>query len=146
MTNLVIIVALETELKPGALPPSIPLIYSGMGKINSALAVFKAIQEYQPKQIINYGTAGKINPNLSGLLQIKKVIQRDMIPGSLAPRGIVPFSDIPNEFYCQSGQYVCGTGDSFVQDKDDWLIENQVDVVDMELFAIASVAHAYNCI
>jgi len=146
MTNkkpIVIIVALESELNSQSLSSEIPVIYSGMGKINAALAVFKAIQEYQPQQIINYGTAGKINSGLSGLVQVKKTIQRDMITGSMAPRGIVPFSNDPNEFYSKSGQYICATGDSFVEGKDDWLIDNHVDLVDMELFAIAAVAYSF---
>ncbi len=104
-TPIVIIVALESELNPQSLSAEIPVIYSGMGKINAALAVFKAIQKYQPQLIINYGTAGKINSGLSGLVQVKKTIQRDMITGSMAPRGIVPFSNNPNEFYSKSGQY-----------------------------------------
>ena len=39
----------------------------------------------------------------------------------------------------QSG-FICGTGDSFVTATDPWLVANKVDVVDMELFAIAQVA------
>jgi len=149
MTNkqsTVIIVALESEFSSKALSSSsskLPIIYSGMGKINAALAVFQAFQQYQPELIINYGTAGKINPKLSGLVEIKKTIQRDMITDSMAPRGIVPFSKNPNEFYSKSGQYTCGTGDSFVETKDDWLIDNQVDLVDMELFSIAAVAYSF---
>jgi len=149
MTNkqsTVIIVALESEFSSKALSSSsskLPIIYSGMGKINAALAVFQAFQQYQPELIINYGTAGKINPKLSGLVEIKKTIQRDMITDSMAPRGVVPFSNNPNEFYSKSGQYTCGTGDSFVESKDDWLIDNQVDLVDMELFSIAAVAYSF---
>ncbi len=146
MTNkksTVIIVALESEFSSKALSSKLPIIYSGMGKINAALAVFEAFQQYQPELIINYGTAGKINPKLSGLVEIKKTIQRDMITDSMAPRGIVPFSKNPNEFYSKSGQYTCGTGDSFVETKDDWLIDNQVDLVDMELFSIAAVAYSF---
>ena len=36
---------------------------------------------------------------------------------------------------------VCGTGDSFVTALDAWLTENAIDIVDMELFAIAHVCH-----
>ncbi len=39
---------------------------------------------------------------------------------------------------------ICGTGDSFVTAIDPWLVENNVGVVDMELFAIAAVCHHHN--
>jgi adenosylhomocysteine nucleosidase len=138
-----IITALEGELNLHKLPKKIPIIYSGVGKINATLMTMKAIQEYQPKKIINFGTVGKINPKLSGLVSIQKVIQRDMLTEPLAPRGKTPFCKKPSEFHSALGQYVCGTGDSFVTSQDDWLVQQGVDVVDMELFAIAAIAHNY---
>jgi adenosylhomocysteine nucleosidase len=142
-TPFVIITALQHELSPLALSSHIPILYSGIGKINAAIATFKAIEKYQPTLIINFGTVGKINPKCSGLLEVKKVIQRDMDAEPLAPRGTVPFSDKPNELCSGQGEYVCATGDSFVTARDEWLVLNQVDVVDMELYAIASVAAEY---
>jgi adenosylhomocysteine nucleosidase len=58
----------------------------------------------------------------------------------LAPRGTTPFCERPKE-YLSHGQYLCGSGDSFVTAHDVWLHAQGVDVVDMELFAIAAVAH-----
>ena len=142
--SIVIIVALETELNHQNLPGHIPVVYSGVGKVNAAIATFKAIKEFGPDLIINFGTVGKITPNLTGLIPIRSVVQRDMNAEPLAPRGVVPFSDKPNKYVSDSDGYVCGTGDSFVTAHDDWLIQNGVDVVDMELFAIASVAHEHN--
>ncbi len=142
--SLVVIVALESELSRKALSSHIPLVYSGIGKINSAIATFNAIKKYQPDLIINFGTVGKINPLISGLIKIGSVIQRDMNAEPLAPRGIVPFASGPNRYMSSAQGYVCGTGDSFVTKPDDWLIENRVDVVDMELFAIAAVAWEHN--
>jgi adenosylhomocysteine nucleosidase len=142
--SLVVIVALEDELSRNALSSHIPIIYSGIGKVNASIATFKAIKEYKPNLIINFGTAGKISPHLSGLIQIGSVIQRDMIAEPLAPRGSVPFSNKPNKLLSTSTGHICGTGDSFVSEQDIWLTENGVDVVDMELFAIASVAYEHN--
>jgi adenosylhomocysteine nucleosidase len=141
--SLVVIVALEDELNHKDLSSHIPVIYSGIGKVNASIATFRAIQEYNPNLIINFGTVGRITPNLSGLIQIGSVIQRDMIAEPLAPRGTVPFSNRPNKFVSISNGHICGTGDSFVTQQDDWLSQNGVDVVDMELFAIASVAHEH---
>ncbi len=141
---MIVIAALESEIKAHSLPNHIPVVYSGIGKINAAIATFQAIQRYQPQLIINFGTVGKINPTLSGLVTINKVIQRDISAEPLAPRGIVPLSSKPNEFIVNTAGYVCGTGDSFVTQHDPWLIEQGVDVVDMELFAIAAISFEHN--
>jgi len=61
----------------------------------------------------------------------------------LLPRGRVPFSDRPHELFSGRGSHTCGTGDSFVTAHDSWLYEQRIDVVDMELFAIATVAHEH---
>ena len=142
-TDLLIITALESELKRDSLPPGVKIVYSGIGKVNATLTSVKAIHELNPSRIINFGTAGKINPKLSGLLEIGKVIQRDMIAEPLAPRGQTPFCNKPFE-YISSGQFVCGSGDSFVTSVDPWLHSQGVDVVDMELFAIACVANDHS--
>ncbi len=140
-TELLIITALESELKRTALPHGVEIVYSGIGKINATLTALKAIQELQPTRILNFGTAGKVNPQVHGLLEIAKVIQRDMQTEPLAPRGHTPFCPLPYEYFSLSGEHICGTGDSFVTAHDPWLHEQKVDVVDMELFAIATVAH-----
>ena len=139
-TELLIITALESELKREVLPTGVEIVYCGIGKINAALTSIKAIQQFSPKRILNFGTAGKIKPELHGLLEIGKVIQRDMDAEPLAPRGSTPFCNRPQE-YISTGQFVCGSGDSFVTAFDPWLNSQGVDVVDMELFAIAAIAH-----
>jgi adenosylhomocysteine nucleosidase len=142
--SIVIIAALETELDHRNVPAHIPVVYSGVGKVNAAIATFKAIKEFSPDLIINFGTVGKITPDLAGLIPIASVVQRDMNAEPLAPRGVVPFSDKPNKYISDLEGYICGTGDSFVTAQDDWLVQNGIDVVDMELFAIASVAHEHD--
>ena len=141
--SLVVIVALEDEFDSKLLSSHIPVIYSGIGKVNAAIATYKAILEFNPRLIINYGTVGKITKDLSGLITIGSVIQRDMIAEPLSPRGTVPFSKKPNTYSSLLEGHLCGTGDSFVTEQDHWLIQNGIDVVDMELFAIASVAHEH---
>ena len=116
--SLVVIVALEDELNTDNISSHIPVIYSGIGKVNASIATFRAIKEYNPNLIINFGTVGKITPSLSGLIQIGSVIQRDMIAEPLAPRGSVPFSKRPNKFVSISNGHICGTGDSFVTQQD----------------------------
>ena len=52
-TDLLIITALESELKRNALPPGVEMIYSGIGKINAVLASTKAINQFSPRKIMN---------------------------------------------------------------------------------------------
>ena len=143
-SELLIITALESELKQTDLPSDVKIVFTGIGKVNAALESAKAIQAYQPKLIINFGTVGKITAGLNGLLSIRKVIQRDMVAEPLAPRGMTPFCPHPHEYFSVGGDHVCGTGDSFVTAYDPWLHSQQVDVVDMELYAIAAAAFHFN--
>ena len=129
--ELLIIVALEPELKREVLLAGVNNIYSGAGKINAAVSTLKAIQEFHPQRIINFGTAGKVNPQLNGLLEIARVIQRDMQTEPLALRGRTPFCSKPHEYFSIGGAHLCGSGDSFVTAHDSWLHEQKVDVVDM---------------
>lgn len=141
MTDTLIIVALEGELNPKALPPSLPLIYCGVGKVNAALATQRAIAELKPRHIINFGTAGRVSSHLHGLQPVARVVQRDMNAEPLAPRGVTPLMQGPHHFESGESGVICGTGDSFVTARDEWLHENKIDLVDMELFAIAAAAH-----
>jgi adenosylhomocysteine nucleosidase len=143
-TQLLIITALESELDKSTLPAGIDIVYSGVGKINATAASIQAIHQYQPQRIVNFGTVGKINSALQGLLEIGKVIQRDMMTVPLAPRGQTPFCSKPSQYLSLGGEHTCGTGDSFVTAHDPWLISQGIDVVDMELFAIANIAHQFN--
>ncbi len=97
-SELLIITALESELKQADLPSDVKIVFTGIGKVNAALESAKAIQAYQPKLIINFGTVGKITAGLNGLLSIRKVIQRDMVAEPLAPRGMTPFCPHPYEY------------------------------------------------
>lgn len=142
--ELLIITALESELAKSTLPAGVHIVYSGVGKINATAASLQAIHQYQPQRIVNFGTVGKINSTLEGLLEIGKVIQRDMMTVPLAPRGQTPFCEKPSQYLSLGGEHTCGTGDSFVTAHDPWLISQGIDVVDMELFAIANIAYQFN--
>ena len=141
MSNTVILIALPTEFRRSDLPSNLSVVYTGVGKINAALATSSAITQYKPRQVINFGTAGGISAHCTGLVKVKRVIQRDMDAEPLAPRGITPLSDGPHDFTSGHEGITCGTGDSFVTSHDQWLHNQAVDVVDMELYAIAAAAH-----
>jgi adenosylhomocysteine nucleosidase len=112
----------------------------GVGKINAAYNTLKLIQIHKPKIIVNYGTAGAINTKLKGIVECTKFYQRDMdVRGLDFKLGETPFDKVREIIISDSG-YSCGTGDSFVNQK----IEMEVDVVDMEAYAIAKVCMLEN--
>ena len=108
----------------------------GVGKINAAFRTSEIIANFQPKEIVNFGTAGAINKNLKGIIECTKFFQRDMDCRGLLDfkLGDTPFDDL-NEIVFSTDGFSCGTGDNFVNKE----IEMQVDVVDMEAYAIAKV-------
>ena len=108
----------------------------GVGKVNATYNLTKLIHKHNPSEVINYGTAGTIKKELSGLVEVTKFYQRDMdVRGLLDIKlGETPFDDI-NEILNFNEGYSCGTGDSFVNKQ----IEMDVDLVDMEAYALAKV-------
>ena len=112
----------------------------GVGKINATYNTLKLIQIHKPKIIVNYGTAGAINTKLKGIVECTKFYQRDMdVRGLDFKLGETPFDKVKEIIISDSG-YSCGTGDSFINQK----IEMEVDVVDMEAYAIAKVCMLEN--
>ena len=144
MPKFVAIVALPSELPREIWNRDEPLIYSGVGKLNAAIATLESINKYQPEFILNLGTVGSIRNDISGVIEIEKVFQRDFDATPLVPKGVVPFDEKPHVFSADFGQYKCGSGDTFVREKEEWLIKNDIDVVDMELFGIAHACYSQN--
>ena len=75
--NTLILVALEQEL-PKSYLPGWKIIYTGVGKVNASFAISRSYFDYKPKYVVNYGTAGSLNKNISGLIEVSKFYQRDM--------------------------------------------------------------------
>jgi len=142
-SKVVVLTAIEDELKKDRAPEGVEVIYTGVGKVNAASATTLAIMTLRPQLVINYGTAGKIAHIHNGLVEVSGVVQRDMAAMPLAPRGRTPFSPEMDRLSSGFGNVVCGTGDSFVTAADPWLVENNIDIVDMELFAIAHVCQRF---
>jgi len=141
--KIVILAALESEfLNPSGKYAKI--FYTGIGKINAARATTQIIFEENPDLILNVGTAGCfLQESLGKVFGVCEVLERDMITEPLAPRGTVPFSDQPSIYKSDFGTARCATGDSFVTSNEEWLIDNAVTLVDMELFAVAKVANHF---
>ena len=128
MNNTIVLCAIPQEVE-GLFYTEI--FFSGVGKINAAATTEKIIQEHKPKLIINYGTAGSLDPSIKGLVKVTGFVDRDMDARPLGfDLGQTPFEDGVLIGKCG---IVCGTGDTFATSTP----EIGCDIVDMESFAIA---------
>ncbi|RYY15737.1 MAG: nucleosidase [Chitinophagaceae bacterium] len=114
----------------------------GIGKVNAAYYLAKAIQVERPKLIVNLGSAGSSCYKKGEIVCCTRFVQRDMdVRGLGYEQYETPFSGLPPilEYGLQMEgitQAVCGTGDSF----DMAHCTTIYDVVDMEAYALALVA------
>lgn len=135
-SKTIILVALEDEL-PKKYLPTWHIIYTGVGKINAAYSLSKAIHEFAPNTVINFGTAGALSNNLNGIQEVSVFKQRDMNAEGLGfGLGETPFDKISTIDNKRMG-LSCGTGDSFVNTKPKLL----TDLVDMEAYALAKICN-----
>ena len=136
--NTLIVVALEDEL-PAQLAPGWSILYTGVGKINAAIKVTEAVLQNRPSHLINYGTAGALNTSICGLNRVNRVVQRDMDVRPLGFQlGHTPFDAI-NHIDLGGPGISLGTGDHFVITEPELV----TDIVDMEAYALAKVAHLF---
>ena len=142
--KILVLTAIDDELDKARAPDGVEVIYSGAGKVNASSAATLALLVLRPSMVINYGTAGRINEVLSGLVEVAHVVQRDMMAMPLVPRGRTPYSSNLDKLSSGFAGVTCGTGDNFVTSDDPWLRENHIDVADMELFAIAHVCQRHS--
>jgi nucleoside phosphorylase len=86
MAKVLILTALPAELPEAALAllgsraAEFQVAFTGVGKINAALATLQALQKWQPRLVINFGTAGKVNSDLHGLIDIGQACHTQSVP------------------------------------------------------------------
>lgn len=140
-SRYLIVAALEMETP--SLQHLAPIVHTGVGKLNAAIQLYKAILFYNPDLVINYGTAGAVSDK-SGLLKVNTFVQRDMdVRGLGVPRGVTPFMD---EKLPEAKGIVLASGDSFVTDSELHLegLEIEIDLIDMEAFALLKVCQHHH--
>lgn len=120
------------------------VLYTGIGKINAAVALTNALARYReagrPMPLVaNFGTAGSARIAPRTLVSCRRFVDRDMDVGALgfAP-GVTPFDPLPpvlefGRHFPALPDAVCGSGDSFATRAHD----DACDVVDMEAYALA---------
>lgn len=143
-----VVMALPLEAQDVFETAGVPVLYTGVGKVNAAMTLARALAGYRHAgrplpRVVNFGSAGSPRLPTGTLVACTAFHQRDMDVSGLgfAP-GATPFEEIPAvlEFpqtFASLPQAACGTGDSF---ETSGLIRN-FDVVDMEAFALAKVCH-----
>ena len=122
--DIAIIVALEKEFPHKINPFPEYTFYTGIGKVNAAITATRIIERYEPKTIINIGTAGSCIRKLQGLVECGIFIDRDIDKKFINDKTIIT----------NRNKAVISTGDRFVTKK----LED-CHLVDMEAYAIAKV-------
>ena len=122
----------------------VPVLYTGVGKVNAAIALTSRLAAFGRDRgrlplVVNFGTAGSARQPAQMLVACRRFVDRDMDVGALgfAP-GVTPFDELPAtlEFpalFPGLPEAVCGSGDSFATADHG----PACDVVDMEAYALA---------
>ena len=117
-------------------------LIAGVGKINAAYELTKAIQQCKPNLIVNLGSAGSNVFRKGEIVCCTQFLQRDMDVRSLGFQQYqIPFSDIPAVLsygikISGIAEGICGTGDSFETNH----FSSDYNVIDMEAYSFAFVA------
>lgn len=141
MKKIPVLVALNEEL-PNVLPDPYVKIITGIGKVNATMACMNAIHKYDPDHMINFGTAGSLNPVFDkGLFKVAKVAQRDLDIRVLGLELGQSARSAPVWYLLDDIETrpSLTSGDQFVNTRP----EMDSDLVDMEAAAHARVCHEF---
>lgn len=144
--DFLIAIAMREEAQGLFEREGIPVLYTGLGKVNAACRLLTEIKARQARgqqvrAVFNFGTAGSPRFKTHDLVECTKFVQRDMDVSALgfAP-GTTPFDEHPPMIEMLKRlphlpEGICGTGDSFETGRP----RVACDVVDMEAYALAKV-------
>ncbi|MDP9866972.1 MULTISPECIES: nucleosidase [Streptosporangium] len=118
----------------------LPVLLTGMGKVNAAVALATVLaRRPHPSHIVNLGTAGALRPGWTGTHVIGTVIQHDLDTDLLRT--------LTGETYGAAltlnadGGPVLATGDAFIaEEAARERLAARADLVDMEGYALAAAA------
>ncbi|MFE6709533.1 nucleosidase [Streptomyces sp. NPDC057695] len=122
------------------LDTSLPVLLTGMGKVNAATALATVLgRGPRPSGIVNLGTAGALRPGWTGTHVVGTVVQHDLDSRLLAT--------LTGETYGaplalpDGGDVVLATGDAFISDEAARArLAERAPLVDMEGYALAAAA------
>ncbi len=146
LPTTLVVIALEIESQGLFAARGVPVLYTGVGKINAAMILTRALARYRHgaqalPQVLNLGTAGSRHFARGALVECHDFVQRDMDVRALGfAAGHTPFDETPARLqfprafpHLPAG--ICGSGDSFETGEPRVFSE----VVDMEAYALAKV-------
>lgn len=121
-------------------------LITGIGKVNAAYELTKAIRDKKPAMIVNLGSAGSNVFKKGEVICCTQFVQRDMdVRGLGYAQYETPLSGMPVvlDYGLKMDQLpagICGTGDSFEMGHQATIY----NVVDMEAYALAMIAMKEN--
>lgn len=146
MPALLVVMALREESQGEFERAGVPVLYTGVGKVNAAHALTRRLAELRAAgaatpHVVNFGTAGSNVHPTGTLLCCRAFEQRDMDVTALGfARGVTPYDESPaliEHAVVIDGlpAGVCSTADSFETGGH----AVAADVMDMEAYALAKV-------
>ena len=127
------------------LDSGLPVLLTGMGKVNAATAVASALAgAVRPAAVVNLGTAGALKPGWSGTHEVRSVLQHDLDSAVLRLlTGETIGAPLELDATTGSAGPVLATGDLFVSEEAArQRLAEHADLVDMEGYAVATAARA----
>ena len=144
MKKVLVVNAIDLEHFPVSIPDSeVIYLLSGIGKVNAAMNVMKAVLEYRPDFVLNIGSAGTLSHQVGDIIVSNHFVDRDLQRLNLFGLEYDIHTDCPKSWKMPSclsgkdiqGDFIINTGDDFVTANSDLT----GDAVDMEVFAEAMV-------
>ncbi len=144
---MLVVMALPLESGGAFESMDIPVLYTGVGKLNASYALTRELTRratqggHGLRLVLNVGTAGSSVFPAGTLLECTRFMQRDMDASPLGfAVGVTPYDEHPPVLECaamfaQLPQVACGSGDDFCVNYD----PREFQVVDMEAYALAKV-------
>lgn len=129
-----LVVALEEEATHLHVS-DLPVLVTGVGKVNAAIAVASILAETSPTRVVNLGTAGALHDGMTGTHVIGSVWQHDLDDAAIFALAGLHFGE-PVHLSDDGPRLV--TGDQFISDDTERARLGQIaDLVDMEGYAVA---------
>lgn len=148
LPSSLVVMALEIESQGVFAHQQVPVLYTGVGKVNAAMSLTRRLAQYRGAGlplplVINLGTAGSRHFPTGTLVACHCFVQRDMDVSALGfPYGHTPFEEVPAQLelprvFSHLPAGLCGSGDSF----ETGVARMHCEVIDMEAYALAKVCH-----
>src|SRR6185295_3628038 len=124
MTDVLVVMALEIESQGVFERAGVPVLFTGVGKVNASHALTRKLAEIhhagrELPHVINFGTAGSHTFATGTVVACRAFVQRDMDVTALGfPRGTTPFASAPArlefpETFPHLPHGICSSADAF---------------------------------